>query len=89
MKPDNNNIYIFIVFLILIPVSTILAYLAKKEYFAASQGGAQIQLATSHVYSEDEMRENLEYQKKQVTQDIYKMTEPELFSGPKPFTMPF
>lgn len=56
----------------------------SAEDFAASQGGAQIQLVTSHVASEEEVAANLEYEKRQVTHDILTMTEPELFPGPKP-----
>jgi len=56
----------------------------EKEPFAASQGGALIQLATSHVASEEEVLANLEYEKRQVTRDILKMTEPERSSGPFP-----
>jgi hypothetical protein len=54
------------------------------EDFAASQGGALIQLATSHVASEEEVAENLEREKRQVTNDIINMTEPEVFPGPRP-----
>lgn len=56
----------------------------EKEPFAASQGGVLIQLATSHVASEEEVLANLEYQKRQVTKDIQKMTEPEHSPGPFP-----
>lgn len=54
------------------------------EDFAASQGGAQVQIVTSHVASEEEVMANLINEKRQVTKDILSMTEPELFPGPKP-----
>jgi hypothetical protein len=60
------------------------SFVPTAEDFAASQGGALQQLMTSHVSSEQEVAENLEYQKRQVTHDILKMTEPELYPGPRP-----
>jgi len=58
-------------------------YNRRKEPFAASQGGALQQLMAGHVASEDEIRELMAYQKRQVVQDITKLTEPE--SGPGPY----
>jgi len=55
-----------------------------RESFAASQGGVLVQLASSRVMSEDEMREYMEQNKRQVTQDILDMTEPESYPGPQP-----
>jgi hypothetical protein len=59
-------------------------FLPKAEHFAASQGGALIQLATSHVASEEEVAENLRQEKRQVVGDILNMTEPEKGPGPRP-----
>jgi hypothetical protein len=68
--------------------SAILEFLSSHvptaEDFAASQGGAFQQLASTRVLSEQEVAENLEYQKRQVVHDILSMTEPESFPGPKP-----
>jgi hypothetical protein len=55
-----------------------------REAFAASQGGAQVQLAASRVMSEEEMHMYHEQNKRQVTQDILDMTEPESYPGPQP-----
>jgi len=55
-----------------------------RERFAAGQGGALVQLATSRVLSEEEMHEYQEQNKRQVTNDILNMTEPENQSGPYP-----
>jgi flagellar basal body-associated protein FliL len=70
--------------------SAMLQYLSTyeptKEDFAASQGGALVQLATSHVASEEEMEENLKAEKQQTVRDILNMTEPESFPGPRPAT---
>jgi len=57
---------------------------ASKEAFAASQGGALIQLMTSHVASEEEVARNLEQNKRQVVHDIINLTEPESIPGPQP-----
>lgn len=59
-------------------------FLPKTEHFAASQGGALVQLATSHVASEEEVAENLRQEKRQVVGDILNMTEPENGPGPRP-----
>lgn len=59
-------------------------YYQMNEPFAASQGGAQIQLMAGKVYSEDEMEEMLKYQKKAVVRDIIDLTEPETQGGPYP-----
>jgi hypothetical protein len=56
----------------------------SAEEFAASQGGAFQQLASTRVLSEQDVAENLEREKKQVVNDILKMTEPESIPGPKP-----
>jgi hypothetical protein len=53
-----------------------LHYKRSYEYFAASQGGALIQLAAGHVASEAEVAANFEYQKRQIAKDIQDMTEP-------------
>ena len=55
-----------------------------RERFAASQGGVLVQLASSRVMSEDEVREYQEQNKRQVVQDILDMTEPEGRPGPLP-----
>jgi hypothetical protein len=55
-----------------------------REEFAASQGGALVQLMASRVMSEDELREYQEKNKRQVTQDILGMTEPDGRPGPQP-----
>ena len=55
-----------------------------KEHFGASQGGALIQLAAGHVASEEEVAQNLAYERRRVTQDIYAMTEPERITAPYP-----
>ena len=55
-----------------------------REKFAASQGGVLVQLASSRVMSEDEVREYTEQNKRQVTRDILNMTEPESQDGPYP-----
>jgi hypothetical protein len=55
-----------------------------RERFAASQGGVLVQLASSRVMSEDEVREYQEQNKRQVVQDILDMTEPEGRPGPMP-----
>ena len=59
------------------------------EDFAASQGGAFIQLATSKVPTEAEAAANYEYEKRQTIHDILNMTEPELYPGPKPAVVNF
>jgi len=43
--------------------------------FAASQGGALVQLMSSHVATEDEVLADYERQKRQVAKDIKDMTE--------------
>jgi hypothetical protein len=55
-----------------------------REKFAASQGGVLVQLASSRVMSEDEMHQYQEQNKRQVTQEILAMTEPESYPGPQP-----
>lgn len=57
------------------------------EDFAASQGGAFQQLASTRVLSEQQVADNLENEKRQVVQDILSMTEPESLPGPKPATI--
>lgn len=57
-----------------------------RERFAAGQGGALVQLASSRVMSEDEVREYQEQNKRQVVQDILDMTEPEGSPGPMPLS---
>ena len=57
---------------------------ATVEEFAASQGGALVQLASSRVLSENEVAANLEIEKRQVARDILNMTEPEYTPGPLP-----
>jgi len=59
-------------------------YNTKKENFAASQGGAQIQLIAGHVASEQEIAEMVKYQKRQVVKDLLNLTEPERYPGPYP-----
>ena len=77
-----------IIGLILIFIPSILlfmfSYYERKEPFAASQGGALVQLMAGKVYSEDEMEEMLKYQKKAVVRDIVYLTEPESKPGPYP-----
>ena len=67
---------------------TLMHYMTSKpataEEFAASQGGALVQLASSHVASEEEVAANLEMEKRQVSNDIINMTEPESAPGPEP-----
>ena len=60
------------------------AFLKKfgREAFAASQGGVLVQLMSSHVASEEEVRANMEYEKRRVAQDIRDMTEPDSRRGP-------
>lgn len=65
-------------------IKFISTYVPTAEDFAASQGGALQQLMSSRVMSEADVAESLEYQKRQVTHDILKMTEPELYPGPRP-----
>jgi len=60
---------------------------ATAEEFAASQGGAQQQLMSTHVASEAEVAANFQLNKRQVVHDILKMTEPESFPGPRPGTV--
>jgi len=60
-----------------------LHYYNRKEPFAASQGGALQQLMAGHVASEEEIQELMKYNKRQVVQDITRLTEPE--SGPGPY----
>jgi hypothetical protein len=55
-----------------------------RERFAASQGGAQQQLAAGRVLSEDQVREYSEANKRQVVADILNLTEPEGRPGPQP-----
>jgi len=57
---------------------------ARTEAFAASQGGVLVQLATSHVASEEEIKAQMEQNKRQVVSDILKLTEPENSPGPLP-----
>ena len=59
------------------------------EDFAASQGGAFIQLATSKVPTEAEAAADYEYEKRLTIRDILSMTEPELYPGPKPAVVNF
>lgn len=54
---------------------------ATVEDFAASQGGALVQLASSHVASEEEVATNMEREKRQVARDIINMTEPDSAPG--------
>ena len=70
--------------LLLLTVLLAAAGLRQVEKFAASQGGVLVQLASSHVASEEEVAMNREYEKRRVTQDIYDMTEPDRSPGPKP-----
>ena len=62
----------------------LLVHVKRVEHFAASQGGALIQLMSSHVASEEEMAENVERNKRIVVRDILNMTEPERWIGPLP-----
>lgn len=62
----------------------ILIHAKNVENFAASQGGALIQLMSSHVASEEEVAENIERNKRIVVRDIINMTEPERMPGPLP-----
>lgn len=77
-----------IIGLILIFIPSILLfmffYYERNEPFAASQGGAQVQLMAGKVYSEDEMEQMLKYQKRAVVRDIVDLTEPESKPGPYP-----
>jgi hypothetical protein len=57
---------------------------SRTEAFAASQGGVLIQLATSRVVSEEEVKAQLEQNKRQVVSDIVNLTEPESRPGPLP-----
>ena len=57
---------------------------SRTEAFAASQGGVLIQLATSRVMSEEEVKAQLEQNKRQVVSDILNLTEPESSPGPLP-----
>jgi hypothetical protein len=71
--------------LLVVPILLIAAFnKIRKEPFAASQGGVLVQLASSHVASEEEVRANMEYEKRRVAQDIYDMTEPDTRRGPVP-----
>lgn len=65
--------------LVLVAILIGTAFLKKfgREAFAASQGGALVQLMSSHVASEEEVRANMEYEKRRVAQDIRDMTEPD------------
>jgi ABC-type iron transport system FetAB permease component len=81
-----KNRYIVLSFLLVLAPIFILSlhyYNRTKEPFAASQGGALQQLMAGHVASEEEIKEIMAYQKRQVVQDITKLTEPE--SGPGPY----
>jgi len=62
----------------------ILVHVKNVEHFAASQGGALIQLMSSHVASEEEVAENMRRNKRIVVRDILNMTEPERMPGPLP-----
>uniref|UniRef100_A0A6C0KX91 Uncharacterized protein n=1 Tax=viral metagenome TaxID=1070528 RepID=A0A6C0KX91_9ZZZZ len=75
--------------LVLVVILIGTAFLKKygKEPFAASQGGVLVQLMSSHVASEEEVRANMEYEKRRVAQDIREMTEPDSRRGPVP--LPF
>lgn len=77
--------YVVLGFLLVLAPILILSihFYNRKEPFAASQGGALQQLMAGHVASEDEVRELMAYQKRQVVHDITKLTEPE--SGPGPY----
>ena len=70
--------------LVLVAILIGTAFLKKfgREAFAASQGGALVQLMSSHVASEEEVRANMEYEKRRVAQDIRDMTEPDSRRGP-------
>jgi hypothetical protein len=76
--------YTIIALLIVVPLLLVAFHRSQKEAFGASQGGAQIQLATSHVASEEEVAANYEYNKRRVSQDILDMTEPERYGTPVP-----
>ena len=84
MKVNNIILGIFLIFIPLIALVSLYFYQIIKEPFAASQGGAQIQLAAGRVYSEDDMAELLKYQKRTVVRDIIDLTEPESRPGPYP-----
>lgn len=62
----------------------ILVHAKNVEHFAASQGGALVQLMSSHVASEEEVAENMLRNKRTVVRDIINMTEPESMPGPLP-----
>jgi len=85
MKNSPSTYYAVVAVLIVLSPLLIIAlhYHNHIEQFAASQGGALVQLMSSHVASEQEVAENLEWQKRQVTKDIMHMTEPESNPGPK------
>lgn len=80
-----NPVYVIIGTLIIcLPLIFLTISCKCNEAFAASQGGAQVQLKAGKVYSEEEMSELLKYQKHAVVRDIVSLTEPESKGGPYP-----
>ena len=84
MKNAPSSYWAVVAVLIVLSPLFIIAlhYHNQLEQFAASQGGALVQLMSSHVASEQEVADNLEWQKRQVVKDIKNMTESESNPGP-------
>jgi len=83
MKLNKTIIGLILIFTPLLLLVAFYLY-QTKEPFAASQGGAQIQLAAGRVYSEEDMVDLLKQQKRTVVRDIIDLTEPESKPGPYP-----
>jgi predicted membrane protein len=79
-----NKDLLLLLLLTFVCLMLILVHINDVENFAASQGGALIQLMSSHVASEEEMAQMREINKRMVVRDIINMTEPESLPGPLP-----
>ena len=79
-----NKDLLLLLLLTFVCLMLILVHINDVENFAASQGGALIQLMSSHVASEEEMAQMREINKRMVVRDIINMTEPESLPGPSP-----
>ena len=73
-----------VLLLFLIFICLLMIVIRTTENFAASQGGALIQLMAGHVGSEEEMAQQCQMNKRIVVRDILNMTEPEGLPGPLP-----
>ena len=68
------------ILLLLLGISMIvLAYMFRKEGFAATSPGTMVQLRTSHVSTEEDEYYWRHIYPKQIKREIYNMTESDLY----------